>query len=453
MDANFTCHNTYIEYCLNIARESLNGYNSIPEIKENQPLINAYKNIDFLDEPKNVSLLDGEELTEKEINEAVHTIMKGKFFAEHTCAGEATRLGLGTKYLINIARDLSVDKISRLVGEEKERYVSNETVIEQAGVKPSQLLSLSLGTRHMLQYSFDIFNLAKRYGYNSNEVLKRQKMLVVLNEDTAEKIINEFVANNFFGFSRENVMFMVQRPYHGINMENGKFYYDQTTPKRLHNHGQMVMQQTIDEQIFFVDENNKRKYMKSDEFGEILKEMEDKISYNIEDLEYLTGSIDFDGLAFALKKSAEGYDMVMEIVANNPENPQKGGMAAFDKNLGRNVMIEGFQLKGIKNHEITYLNKNFNHYPSPYKCWSMLKKHGLQMPVDIKGGYIYFQPVQGDINFLVKTKFFRRKELKPIKAWKSPATTPLAIKYMRAQDRQKGFKEYAKSLLSESAWQ
>ena len=97
-------------------------------------------------------------------------------------------------------------------------------------------------------------------------------------------------------------------------------------------------------------------------------------------------------------------------------------------------MIEAFQLKGIKNHEIKYLNKNFNHYPKPYESWSILKEHGLNMPLSVKNGYIYFQPVQGDINFLVSTEFFKRKVLKPIKAWKSPATTPLAIKNMHMQE-------------------
>ena len=140
--------------------------------------------------------------------------------------------------------------------------------------------------------------------------------------------------------------------------------------------------------------------------------------------------------------------MLMEIVSNNPENAQKGGMAAFDKVLGRNVMIEGFQLKGIKNSEIKYLNKNFNHYPHPYESWDMLKKNGLNMPPVIKGKYIYFQPVQGDINFIVKTEFFRRKTIKPIKAWKSPATTPLAIKCFRMQDKQDGFKSFRKLILN-----
>ena len=66
------------------------------------------------------------------------------------------------------------------------------------------------------------------------------------------------------------------------------------------------------------------------------------------------------------------------------------------------------------------------------------------MPITVKHGLVYFQAVQGDINFLVKTQFVQRKTLKPIQSWKSPATTPLTMKYMKLQDEQPGFKEYAK---------
>jgi len=65
------------------------------------------------------------------------------------------------------------------------------------------------------------------------------------------------------------------------------------------------------------------------------------------------------------------------------------------------------------------------------------------MPVAVKDNQLYFQPVQGDINFLVKTDFFQRKHLKPIMAWKSAANTPLAIREMKQQDDQLGFSEYA----------
>ncbi|MCK4467828.1 MAG: hypothetical protein KAU60_05695 [Desulfobacterales bacterium] len=443
----FYDHESYIDYCLELAQAKLPFYDTISSIKKHEADINLYENIDFLEEPRNISILDENCLTDSDYVRAYKCVLEGRLFSEHAAAGEATRLGLGTKYLINIARELPVEKIAEIMTRERGSRVFPEEILKKAGCHPEKLLPLSLGIRHMLQFSFDIYKLAKKCGYNPKEVLLRQKMLVVLNEATVDKIIMEFINNSFFGFKRENVLFMAQKAYRGINLVDIRFIYDKNTPKRLHNHGQMLIQQTMDEQIFRVDKKGRRTYLASWEFGETLKEMDDKISYNIDDLGYLTGSIDYDSLAFALKKGKDGCRMIMEVVSNNPENPQKGGMAAFDSLLGRNVMIEAFQLKGIKNHEIKYLNKNFNHYPEPYESWSILKEHGLNMHISVKNGYIYFQPVQGDINFLVSTEFFRRKALKPIKAWKSPATAPLAIKNMHMQDKQKGFKEYAESVL------
>lgn len=438
-------YENYIDYCLLIAKDKLSGV--VSRIEDYEANINRYENINFLQEPKNICLMDEKCLTKSDIAKAWKCVLDGKLFSEHAAAGEATRLGLGTKYLINIAEDLSLEKIAEIMTREKKMIVKSGEVLEKAGCRPEKLLPLSLGTRHILQFSYDIYKLAKKHNYDPQNVLSRQHMLVVLNKASANKIIREFINNRFFGFKNENVLFMVQKKYHGINLINGKYIYNKNTPKRLHNHGQMVMQQTMDNQIFKVDKKGGRTFLKSNEFGKILKAMDDKISYNIEDMNYLTASIDCESLALALKKAKDGYRMLMEIVSNDSKNPQKGGMAAFDTLLGKNVMIESFQLKGIENHEIKYINKNVNHYPKPYDSWLRLKKYGFNMPVAIKDGAIYFQPVQGDINFLVTTEFFKRKILKPIKSWKSPATTPLAIKYMHIQDRQKGFKEYAESII------
>jgi hypothetical protein len=133
----------------------------------------------------------------------------------------------------------------------------------------------------------------------------------------------------------------------------------------------------------------------------------------------------------------------MEVMANNPAKPQKGGMLAWDPELGCDVMIESFQLADIENQDIKFLNRNFNHYPRPQVNWDRIREAGLPMPITVKDGFLYFMPVQGDINFLVRTAFFRRQEMRPIRNLKSPAALPLAINRMYAQDCQPGFKEFA----------
>lgn len=402
----FPDHLSYIECCLATASSKLTDYDSISDVENDLANINAYEHINALEVPKNLVRLDDKTLNKGDYVKAFKCILEGKVFAEHFAAGEATRLKLGTKFLINPQKDLSIDKIAALINQETGTTISESLIRSPPCCNPLDLLPLSLGVRHMLQYSYDIFRLSKSLGYNPRKVLSKQNMLIILNDSTADIIIDEFINHKFYGFARQNVLFMIQESYHGINLKNNEVFYDRFSPKRLHNHGHIAIGQTMFNQIFHITENRNRNYLTCDQFGDILKNMEIKISYNIEDLDYLSGSIDREGLALALKKNKEHYNMLMEVVPNNPDSPQKGGMAAFDSILGQDVVIESFQLKGIENHEIKFLNKNINYYPTPYIAWEMVKTQGLKMHFAVKDGFIYFQPVIGDINFFVKTALF-----------------------------------------------
>lgn len=452
---------------------------SVSEIDRDSKEINAYENFDQLESIKEgeVVILDDEKI---DITKAEKAVLEGRFLWEHAAAGEATRLGLGTKYLLNLSH-FSVDEIVGHVREEAEadlkkkglsedkldieriklgEKINRESVLAEMKGDPNDLLDISLGNRHMLQMVFDVTKIAKKYNKDPKEILKKQLTFIVLNEQTAEEIIEEFRKFNFFGLSPENVLFMIQRSFHGIYIKEGTLFFDRTTEKnkRLHNHGQLVMQKIHNNVIFRVDPENlvKRRYLSNEEFEQILKDHDDLLSYNVEDLGYLTCSIDLPSLALALNLGEEGYNMVMEIVAQNSLKPQKGGACFYDKKLGRIVMIESNQLKDIKNEEIKHLNKNFNHYPNPVKVFQAMKKQGLPLSFDVKSmfnqsgesqDYIYPCPVQGDMNFLVKTAYVMRKKLKSIYSWKSPATTPWAVKAMLEQDKQEGFKEFSEGMM------
>ncbi|MDI6777808.1 MAG: hypothetical protein QMD77_01330 [Patescibacteria group bacterium] len=451
---------------------------AMKEVKTKQLELNAYENFRYLEPAKErqIILLDDDRIITSPAEKA---IAEGKFFWEHTAAGEATRLGLGTKYLLNLNR-FSLEDIARHIREEtvqelekagikgkklakeKKRIskeITKKKVLEAAGGDPRKLLNISLGNRHMLQMAFDVVRIAKQNKKNPKKILAKQNALIILNEQTAEEILEEFKRFVFFGLNPKKVLFMIQRSFHGIYIKEGSLFYDRTTEKnkRLHNHGQMVMQKAHDNVIFRVDpKNTSRKfYLTSKELEKILSTHDDLLSYNIEDLGYLTYSVDLPSLALSLELGKKGYNMVMEIVAQNPLKPQKGGACFFDRKLKRLVMIETNQLKNIKNEDIKHLNKNFNHYPKPVEAYRAIKKRGLAVTFEVKSGfnqsgdpedYIYACPVQGETNFLVKTAYIMRKNLKPIHNWKSPATTPLAVRAMFEQEAQEGFKEFLRDI-------
>ncbi|MFH0979272.1 MAG: hypothetical protein V1837_08315 [Candidatus Woesearchaeota archaeon] len=421
---------------------------SIEEIRKKVVEINTYQNIGHLRNAENIKVLD-----DKNTSEAEKTILAGRFFTEHTAAGEATRLGLGTKYLLKL-NEFSMQKIRALIineyldnkpgKSEEEAELQAQRLMELIDFEPNELEAMTLGERHMTQMAFDLVKLAKKHGKPAAEVLARQKILMVLNEQTAKEILDKFENHNYYGFLNKNVHFMIQQSFHGISIQQGKLSYDEASPKRLHNHGQMLMQKCHEGSIFVHGEETRALTFK--EYLKMLQEMEDMLSYNIEDIGYLENSIDLASLQASLDLGRLGYNMVMEVVAQNPYKPQKGGACFFDVKLGKTVMVETNRLGDIKYEDIKYLNKNFNHYPNPANSILELKKQGIDLPFEIKGQpnneYIYPCPIQGDLNFKVKTAFVMRKTLKPIANFKSPATLPATMKAMQMQDNQDGFLDF-----------
>jgi hypothetical protein len=439
----------YISSCVAQAQEKLHHFSSLAEIAAREKDLNRYPRLELLSEPRQILVLDEQDGRPEGLDRARAAVARGEILFEHAAAGEGTRLMLGSKYFLDVAREISVALCAHLMSQEAGRILAPEEVAAQLPCLPQELMPLSLGARHMLQLAFDLEKLAREIGESPREVLGRQHLLIIIAREMLAHIEKDFYQWHFFGFNPARVYFMVQESFHGLNLKQGKFFYDENSPRRLHNHGQMVMQQTMARQLFSLAGAHPwdKIFHSRREVADWLQGFADKISYNIEELDYLTGSLDFHGLGLALALGDQGYNMVMEVMANNPIKPQKGGMLAWDPEQGRDVMIESFQLGDIRNQEITYLNRNFNHYPSPWVCWSRLGEEGLPMPIAVKDGFLYFKPVQGDINFLVKTAFFRRQEMRPIRNLKSPAALPLAINRMYAQDCQPGFKDFAQRCL------
>lgn len=430
---NLTDFTGYINSCLDLAKGRLRGYANLMEVARAEDKINAYSRLGSIREPKDIFVTDEDSVTARDIERAALALLDGKVLLEHTCAGEATRLGLGTKYLINPRLDLDGEVMRRL------------TKQGSWPVAPMKLTSMSLGRRHMLQQGWDLSNLAQDFGRDPEKVLKKQHLLIIVNEASVTSVELDFIEADYYGFDPAKVFFMVQKSFYGLNLGPNGWFYDNSSPRRLHNHGQMLMQTTMEGQVYR-NEHGKKERLPWPAFCNLLERFKDKISFNIEDLDYLSQSLDITGLAAALKLGDDGARMVMEVVANNPKTPQKGGACFWDQKLGRNVMIESFQLKGIVNSDIVYLNKNINHYPRPSVALSTAHEQGLSMPIVVKESFLYFQPVQGDLNFLVPTAYMRRKDIKPIHAWKSGANTIAALEAMAQQEKRPGFLNWAEEL-------
>ena len=125
---------SYINTCVDIAAKRLKDFAGPAEVTSAEDELNRYPRLKSLEEPRDLLVVDESELDEKDRARAARTILEGGVLLEHTCAGEATRLGLGTKYLINPRFDLSPKVLEDLLGEGV-----------QPPVDPAGMRSMSLG--------------------------------------------------------------------------------------------------------------------------------------------------------------------------------------------------------------------------------------------------------------------------------------------------------------------
>jgi hypothetical protein len=427
---------------------------SMADLKCDQAKLLKYPGLENVDRnPDSLITYDSIALTPFELHAAKLLVLRGMFFAEHAVGGVASRLR---------------DSAHRVKFGEKFFITPDELTFEIEAPGYGKLLELSMGERHMLQKAFWIRKLAQEMGGEHwTKVLKRQKMLIVPNEESEARTLEVFRKFDFFGFNPKNVMFVSSQFYPGLVLENGKLEYD-LEHKYVHNHGIVPMQVCMEDTIFTIDPNTGDKVkVPNRKYRTILGTTQDYVSYNVEDLGYLNEPIDFRGIAIAMQFALQGYRMVMEI-NQQKEEPQKGGMYGFDPQLydaitsqrGRPVVIESFQLglpsnklsDGSENpaytaalQEIFWLNRNVNHYPFPLDRFEAVEDGGLPVHLEIKKFEdgtlrILNATPQGDINLILPTAYIIKDS--PLEGLKVRKDIPLTLQTMQKEDSQAGFREF-----------
>jgi hypothetical protein len=414
----------YLESCLTLVNKVLADYQSPAEVSEAVDELNAYPRLTSLSSPQSLRVL---EPLESVMELGLRSILEGRILWENASAGEATRLGLGPKFFLSPAL---------LAG-----------AIGQSAIW-KHLKPISLGLRHMFQLVFEINKLAEESGVDPRKVLARQIFFLIGAEDTITAMSQKMVKALSGLIPIKNIWLMAQTSFRGFNRQPGcDWSFDLDSPLRLHNHGHMAIQKTMDKQIYYLDDSGRSNYFSRAEFFSRLEEYNDLISCNIEDLDFLTKAVDLAALGLATRLCHSGYGMLMEITGNNLRNPVKGGMCTYDSILGRDVVIESFRLNNVLPRDIKYLNKNINHYLNPSKVMAELADKGLFMPIVVHDDRVYFQPVQGDINFLVKTAYFTHSQEKELNPLKNLSDISAALVAMEAQDKQPGFANLAEPAL------
>jgi hypothetical protein len=430
---------------------------TLDKIKADQVALRAHPGLEKCDMGKvgdHVHTITLDSVTKAELKLAETVKLGGEEIVEDAAAGEATRLGLGTKYLLSPERLVEALWMNNI-------RTPYETIL--IPVPHEKLAPISLGVRHKLQFIYDLTNLAAtpQFGtrLNPREVLKSQHSLTVLNEETQLGILREVARYKHFGLSAERTLFVVQEKGLGMNIRDGELFFDPRSEFRLWNHGDMKVQETLENKVFWVRLNSKtgeleKHFIAPEEMEGILGSMRNLISYPIEDLDYLTGSINLANLAVALRLGKAGYRMTMEAVAQST-SPQKGGFFTFDPSSKKVVLVEtdsGGNVVKVNDDaslaRITHLNRNFNMFPNPLEAFQYVAKSEMPLHLTIKGEapneHLYNQSPQGDQNFGLKSAVIMWQPMQTIRALKKLEHGAPTLEAMKAQDAQPGFLDLAR---------
>ncbi|MBU0672105.1 MAG: hypothetical protein KJ732_03655 [Candidatus Margulisbacteria bacterium] len=423
------------------------------QIALDQVRLRAYRDLGNCDMQRvadHLVVVTPDSVSAEELRAAEAVKLGGQEIVEDAAAGEATRLGLGTKYL------LTPQKIAEALILHGLRQPDNIIPIP---VAPNDLAPISLGVRHKLQFVYDLIKLAaspsSSPALNPAEVIKSQFSLTVLNEETQLQIVREFAQHSHFGLSPERTLFVVQEKGLGMSIRDSQVYFDQRSEFRLWNHGDMKTQETLNGKVFWARINPangelERNFLAPEAVEEIFSGMSNLTSYPIEDLDYLTSAINLTNLAMALRLGNQGFRMTMEAVAQGIP-PQKGGFFTFDPALDKVVCIESDCGGDIVRNDdpaslaqIAYLNKNFNMFPNPVEALRVLARQTLPQHLTIKGHHLYPQSVQGDQNFELPTAVIMWQPVQQIRNLKILAHGAPTLEAMQAQDQQPGFLDLAR---------
>ena len=480
----------YYQANINIALQRLAASGQkITSLAQAQPLMRqlaSHPNLDrlTLNVPAgSVKFIDVRQTDPASLEQAKKVLLAGRVFNEEAFAGDATRIKKDDK-----GNPLPPGKY---VMHDSKFFYTAKDLIKQANTVNLDLaadlkddkafMPMILGSLHLYKAAYEIYSLAKKSGKSDSEAresLKSQYRTVVLPEKYWEEAVNEIIDNNYYGFDPEKIMFLIQAQLPGFSLTDGQAVSDPSAPPKIWNHGSIKMQSAVPGEIFkafrHTDGSIIRQTVEEAELQKIFARMDDAVSYNIEDMALIrTGEVaDLTMIGVALAHKQQGCKFLMEIVAQNQANPQKGGFLAFDPETARPLMLEtsmsgsliDSSLKGQALEEqlrkISYINRNFNHTMDlPYifqqirlglkaaetGTLSALKPEERLLGythAEVKDGFLYPQPPQGDINLFVPTVFIGRDPLPQIEGLKVLGNIPMALSALYQGSRQSGLAEF-----------
>ena len=354
--------------------------------------------------------------------QATKVLLDGNYVPQFIFAGAATRLGRGEMYPLDI---WDIAKEKQKIGESDGVY------------------KIGMGPRQIIAYRMALEREAGKAGLDRKEVLLRQKMIFNINENVAETVLRDMQENNFYGFNRENILFIIQPIFLGMKLEGGQMTVAPESNAIPSGHGYATMQLKEKGQAFRLTAAGQREILTEQSALDTLRDDMFIGTHRINDLTRLTSDsiMDIDKLAMQMYELSRGNNVVAELVAN--PGKQKGGTALKNTQTGQSFLLETSNAKGSP--ELTALLNEAGEKGAPYNAFRLLyqvmtfkdlSKGNLPNNLRVKDGYIYAEAVTGDITQKsdAKAVFFTTGE--EIHDFKEEKNIEDAVGFLRQQDQE-----------------
>lgn len=422
----------------------INSYKANPDNLEIADVLNVYDFFTSLEYP-----------TYRE--KALRAVIEGNYAIEMFFAGAATRLRSSLEEVLG--KDLA-DKLAGPM-----YFVDIWKIAEALGyeVPEHAIRGIGMGPRQLIQLNVKLKWLAQEAGVEPQEVLDRQKIILHINSEIENRVREDLIRHNFYGFNPQNVIILVQPVLEGYTIEeNNQIVVVEGSRRYPYGHGYAFEQIAKKAQGYRIDKANESHYLSESVIGFLRREgVQILVIGRINDLtKFSSQIIDLDKLAFGLKLIDDGYNIVTEIVYN--PQAQKGGIFLKDKQTGKQFFLENLSLQTdmlqtrldelrfeVRSQGIPSLPNSVTR--TIFNLEDLEKILSAPLPVNLRirdKGYIYPELLWGDVTHLGSANtvgIMKGEEF--IQDFKELKDLGLAIEYLSAQDENEDFRRVAERYL------
>ena len=198
----------------------------------------------------------------------------------------------------------------------------------------SSLLPIPIEIREIIQYRLQLEKTAVENCATPEDYLKKAKILFHVNDQNKNALKHDLEEFDWFGFSPENIVILVQPTVSVYRIENGEIFVDETV-QRLGGHGtalSQIVHPSLGEAVSCNSDGTTRQLTTSVLSYFQKRGAEYLLSAAVNDLTQLTkDSLEPDGLALALYLMDQGKNFILETV-ENPERRVGGYWVKNKKN-------------------------------------------------------------------------------------------------------------------------